>query len=279
MRKLDLIRQGADRGREALITQDHGLEVEGEVPQLTDRCPMTLERATNDLLRLFAATFLDRVQAGIEQQRDSRERLHRTVVQLVCKATSFLLLGCDELIGQPGTLGFAQPRVVEELGILVLPRGEVGQDGCTDDIVPIEGTLTRQPQRADLLLVRTQGNHDRVLRRCLPWPLRRREQQRACLEEPLGLLARPLEHLRAARDRAHRLDERLEEARLARELTLCGLVPPPFRHDQVGRHDSRERDRDSETGEGQWTVAYGQRDHGQDGRRGERQDQQSGSSR
>ena len=71
MRELDLLRQGTDRGRKALVAQNHGLEIEGEVPQLADCCAMTLERAADDLLRFVAATFIDRIQPRIEQQRDS----------------------------------------------------------------------------------------------------------------------------------------------------------------------------------------------------------------
>src|SRR5207247_10982767 len=166
----------------------HRVDVDGAVPKLAARRPMTLARAPDDLLRLVAATFLDRIQPRVEQQRDSRERLHRTVVQLVGKTASFVLLGRDELIGQSGALGFADSRVVEQLGILVLARREVGEDGGTDDVVTVEGTLARQPQRADLLVVSTQRNHDRVLRRCLPWSLARSQQRGPRLEESLRLL-------------------------------------------------------------------------------------------
>ena len=80
MRELDLIRQGTNRGGEALVPQYDRLEVEGQVSQLADRCAMTLERTADDLQRLLAATFLDRVQPRVEQQGDARERLHRAVV-------------------------------------------------------------------------------------------------------------------------------------------------------------------------------------------------------
>ena len=161
----------------------------------------------------------------------------------------------------------------------MLARGEVRQDGCAHDVVAVEGTLTRQPQRADLLVVRAQRNHDRVLRRRLPRPLPRAEQQRARLEEPLRLLARPLQHFRAAGDRSHRLDERLEEARFARELLLRSLVPPALRHDQERGYDSRDRDRQPEGGEGQWMAARCQCHNRQQGRGGKSQNEQSGSSR
>ena len=98
VRELDLIRQRAHGGSESLVAQDDGLEVEGEVAQLTDRRAVPLERAADDLLRLLAATLLDRVQACVEHQRDTRERLHGAVVQLVGKTPPLVLLRSQQLI-------------------------------------------------------------------------------------------------------------------------------------------------------------------------------------
>ena len=81
-------------------------------------------------------------------------------------------------------------------------------------------------------------------------PLAGREQERARLEQPLRLFARALEHVGVAGDRAHRLDERLEEPRLARQLLLGRFVPPPLGDDQVrGEHpgEARPRRRQSPT--------------------------------
>src|SRR5258708_1608307 len=81
-----------------------------------------------------------------------------------------------------------------------------------------------------------------------PRALSRRQQQRPRLEEPFRLLARPLQHVAVARDRAHRLDKRLEEPSLARELELRSLVPPALAHDQRRGDDSRERNRRGKAG-------------------------------
>ena len=80
MRQRNLIRQRPHGRRKALVPEHHRLEVEGEAPQLTDRRAVALERAADDLLRFFAATFADRVQAGVEQKRDAGEGLHGAVV-------------------------------------------------------------------------------------------------------------------------------------------------------------------------------------------------------
>ena len=54
-----------------------------------------------------AAAFLDRVQARVEHQRDSGERLHGAVVQLVRKTPALVLLGGD---AADPTAASARPR-------------------------------------------------------------------------------------------------------------------------------------------------------------------------
>ena len=63
------------------------------------------------------------------------------------------------------------------------------------------------------------------------------------LEDLVGLDAR--------RDRTHRLDERLEEARLRRELVLDPLMAAPLAHDQVEREGGRGGERRHERREGE----------------------------
>src|SRR5262249_8805562 len=67
----ELIRQCPDRRREALIAQDDRLQVEREIAKLTDRRSVSHERSSDDLARLLVASLRNRVQASVEQQRDS----------------------------------------------------------------------------------------------------------------------------------------------------------------------------------------------------------------
>jgi hypothetical protein len=94
-------------------------------------------------------------------------------VQLVRKTSTLVLLGGDQLVRQPGALGLAHACVAQQFCVFVLACGEVRQHSCAHHVVAIEGTLTGQPQRADLFVVRAQRNHDCVLRRRLPRSLAR----------------------------------------------------------------------------------------------------------
>ena len=141
MRDLDLIRQCTHCWGKALVAQDDGLEVEGETPQLADRRTVSLECAPDDLSRLVGPSLPDRVQSCIEQQRDARERLNRAVVQLVCKSAPFVLLRRDDLVREARALGLAHLRVLEQLRVLVLARGEVPEHRGADHVVALERLL------------------------------------------------------------------------------------------------------------------------------------------
>ena len=78
---------------------------------------------------------------------------------------------------------------------------------------------------------------------------------------------------------AHRLDERLEEARLTRQFPLGRLVPAALRHDQRSCDDPGDRDGHSESGERERMTAEGKCRDDENRRRRERRDEQSGSSR
>ena len=226
-----------------------------------------------------SAALCNRVQARVEQQCHSGERLHRAVVQLVRQSAPFVLLGGDQLIRKTRAFGLAHSRVVEQLRVLVLARSEVREHGRAHDVLAIERLRSGQAQRTDLLVVGAQRNHDRVLRRCGTRALAGREQSCARLEEPLSLLARTLDHVGSADNGAHRLDECLEEARLTRQLPLGRLVPAAFRHDQRSRDDPGDRDGQSESGERERMTAERKCRNDENRRCRERRDEQSGSSR
>ena len=69
----------------------------------------------------------------------SGERLHRAVVQLVRKSPPFVLFRGEQLIRKTRPLRLAHSRVVEQLRVLVLARGEVREHGRAHDVLAIEG--------------------------------------------------------------------------------------------------------------------------------------------
>ena len=90
---------------EALVAQHDRLELEGEVAQGTDRLPLLLERRPEHLLRLVGPVLLDRVDDAVEHERDARHRLHWAVVEEERQPAPLLLLGRDQLVGEPCMLG------------------------------------------------------------------------------------------------------------------------------------------------------------------------------
>ena len=56
VRDLDLVGERTDGHHEAVVTEDHGLEVEREVPELADRRAVAFECARDDLARLLFAS-------------------------------------------------------------------------------------------------------------------------------------------------------------------------------------------------------------------------------
>ena len=152
------------------------------------------------------------------------------------EAAPLLLLGRDQLLGQAGALRLAHLRLGEQACVLDRPAGEVGeQPGARRH--PRGRTARCRARRSarDLLVARPQRDHDDVLGRRGRAALARRQEARARLEQTLRLPLGDLEDLTRVerrRDRRHRLDERLEEARLGRELALDQLVAPALGGDR-----------------------------------------------
>src|SRR6266566_1249186 len=98
----------------------------------------------------------------------------------------------------------------------------------------------------------------------------------------LGFLARPLQDL-ARVERfshgSHRLDERLEEVGLRRELVLGGLVAPPLGDDQVECECRGRRDRRGKATESEPYRVDSEAEHGQDRRDRDGPDEQARPSR
>ncbi len=276
MRDRDLVRECANGRCESLIAQNDRLEVEGEVPELADRGSVSLQRAADDLARLFEPALADRVQAGIEQERDSRQRLDDAVVQLVREPPSLVLLRRDQLVRQVRALDLADTRFREQACVLELARREVGEHGRANHVVPIKRTASCQPQRRDLLVARLERNDDRVLRRSLPRPLARLEHLRTSFEEPLGLHARLGEHVPGGRDRAHRLHERLEEARLRRQLLFGRLVPAALADNEVRGQQRGRSHRTGEAGSSERVAVDGEPDDGDHRRHAEHEREKPG---
>ena len=175
-------------------------------------------------------------------------------MQLVRESATFFLFRRDQLIGESRALGLSHLRFREQPRVLVLACSEIREHGRAHDVVAVERAGPCQSHRPDLLLARLDRDHDRVLRGRLSWTLPRLKQSRARFEQPLGLSARFTEHIRRAGDRGHRLDERLQEARFARQLELGRLVAASFGDDQ-------ERSEGDGTGNGE------REPHGDDRRR------------
>ena len=148
---------------------------------------MATERVRGDALRVLEPAVVDRGADGVEHQRDSRHGLDGTVVELVREPPPLVLLGGDQLLGEPRLLG-------EETRVLARPHREVRQHGRARDVDALERPLALQPQHAELAVVGPQGHLE-------PVPVRGRirgrlaRQCRVRAEEPLGLRASPLEHL------------------------------------------------------------------------------------
>ncbi len=111
----ELLRKRLDGGREALVAQHERLEVEREVAQRADRVALALEDLREHALRLLEAAGLDRGRDRVQHQRDPRQRLHRPVVEEEREPAALLLLGGDDEVGHPRTLGLALLRLGDGL--------------------------------------------------------------------------------------------------------------------------------------------------------------------
>ena len=199
--------------------------------------------------RLLEPPALERVDHRVQHQADPGERLHRPVVEEEREPPPLLLLGDDQLVGQPRALGLALLRLGEQLRVLDRAAGEVGQQLRPRKLLAVERFRSHELQRADLLAADPQRQHDRSRKSARAG----RQQRRLGAEQLPGLAPRLVEHLLGLvrrGDRAHRLDQRLEEARLRRELLLDDLVPAALGDDQVQREPGGADDRRAEAGEG-----------------------------
>ncbi len=115
-------------GSEALVAQHDRLEVEREVAKRVDRLPLPLEGGREDLQRVVAAPFLDRMADRVEHQRDPGKSLHRAVVQKQGEPAALVLLGRDQLLEEADTLAFlAAPFALPPLERRVARRRAASQ--------------------------------------------------------------------------------------------------------------------------------------------------------
>jgi hypothetical protein len=220
----------------------------------------------------------ERVDHRVEHQADPCERLHRAVVEEERKAPPLLLLGNDQLVREARPLGLAHGRLREQARVLDRTAGEVGQQRRAGQLLAVERPRARELEGAELLAPDPQRQDDRASGPLLLGP----QQRRLRPEEALRLAPRLVQQLVGVvllGDPAHRLDERLEEARLRRQLLLGDLVPPPLGDDQVEREPGRADDRHAQAGGREPARAERQAEHRDD--RGTRDDphQEGGSSR
>ena len=169
------------------------------------------------------------------------------IVEEEREAAPLLLLGGDDLLGEPCALGFADLRVLQQPRVLALARCEVGEHRRACDVGASERPGAHEMERPDVLLSHAEWHEDPLspVRRCGRL-LVGTEELRARVEEPLRLDARVLEHrLRpAARgDLVHRLDQRLEERRLSRELLLDAAMTVSLDEEQVDRDEAGRGER------------------------------------
>jgi len=102
VRLADLLGERVERGAEALVAQDDGLEREREVAQLADRAALPVERGREDLRRIVQLARLDRVECCVEHQGNSRQVLDRAIVQKEGDAPTLVLLGRDQTVERFG---------------------------------------------------------------------------------------------------------------------------------------------------------------------------------
>ena len=160
------------------------------------------------------------------------------------------------------------------------PRGRQSPRAASRGPAPRGRAAARAAAGApDRLLADPQRQDDRVRR----GPLTVAQQRRLRAEQLLRLAPRALEHLvglERAGDRPHRLDQRVEEAGLRRELLLDDLVPAPLADDQVEREGGGADDRRPEPGEREPGGAEREAEQRDDrSRRATRRDQQRAPSR
>ncbi len=75
------------------------------------------KRPVEDLARLIVLTAADQVERGVEHERDSRERLHRPVVEEEGDAPPLVLLGGEDLLGgSPSAVTIVAVSVVGLVG-------------------------------------------------------------------------------------------------------------------------------------------------------------------
>jgi hypothetical protein len=229
--------------------------------RIVSRCRWSAESSTEG--RLLETSAFERVDHGVEHQADPRQRLHRPVVEEERQPPPLLLLGGDQLVGEPRALRFAHLRLVEQARVFDGAAGEVGEQGRAGELLAVEWMRPHELQRADRLPADAQGKHDRLVHAALAG----RENRRGGVEEAVRFAPRPVEHVVrvvGGGDAPHRLDQRLEEARLRRQLLLDDLVPAPLGDDQVQREARGADDRHAEADEREPARSHREPDEGHD---------------
>ena len=123
VRQAELIREPAYGRAKALVAKDDRLELERKVAQGANGVPLLLESRRQDALSLFSAVALHRGNDRVEHQRDPRHGLNGPVVQEEREPPALLLLGRDQLVGEPGVLGREAVDLLADL-LVALPLAD-----------------------------------------------------------------------------------------------------------------------------------------------------------
>src|SRR5205085_1843139 len=94
------LRERVDRRGKTVVAQRHRLEVEGEVTELADRRPRAAECPVEDLTRLLEVAAPDKVERGVEHERNAGERLHGPVMEEEGDPPPLILFRREDVLGQ-----------------------------------------------------------------------------------------------------------------------------------------------------------------------------------
>src|SRR2546423_5483918 len=83
-------------------------------------------------------------------------------MELVREAPPLVLLGGDELLGEPLPLRLPGLGLGEELRVVGRARREVGEDGGANEVTAVEGAVALEPERRDLAAPRAQRKRRRA---------------------------------------------------------------------------------------------------------------------
>ena len=288
LREPELLGERLHRRPEALVAQHDRLEVEREVAQRADRVPVPLRAPSRAPRRLLEPPAFERVDHGVEHQRDPRQRLHRPVVEEEREPAPLLLLGGDQLVGQARALRLAHLRLGEQARVLDGAAGEVGEQRSRGRAP--RGRMAEPAtscSAADLLAADAQRDSTTASSVAAALALGRRQNaSRVAVEQAARLVPGAGRGSSSGSSvdaiARHRLDQRLEEARLRRRarssttswrrrsVTIrCSAKPaaPTIADDQADASASRARP-DREPDEREHDAAG--RQHGDQQRRSSR---------